>query len=92
MSCGGINGYNVRLYNPQSSAAQLDVIRRIGANRTFYIINDEDSLTSSDENYVQVAQYSLPSLDMHALVPCSQVRVIHSTGVGEWSEGISLGN
>ena len=51
VSCEDINGYEVRLYNPQS--AHLNVTRRTGANGTFYIV-DEEKLVSSDETYVQV--------------------------------------
>ena len=53
VSCESISGYDVRLYHPQS--AQQYVTRHVGANRTFYIINDEDRLANSDETYVQVA-------------------------------------
>ena len=52
VSCEGIIGYNVRLYNPQSP--HQNVTRRVGANGTFYIIKDEDKLAGSDETYVQV--------------------------------------
>ena len=53
MSCDLIRGYDVRLYIPQSP--HQNVTRRVGSNRTFYIIKDEDKLTGShEETYVEV--------------------------------------
>ena len=53
MSCDLIRGYDVRLYIPQSP--HKNVTRRVGSNRTFYIIKDEDKLTGSrEETYVEV--------------------------------------
>lgn len=52
VSCGGISGFDVRLYSPQS--VHRNVTRRVGANGTYYIIKDEDNLAGSDETYVQV--------------------------------------
>ena len=52
VSCDGISGYDVRLYHSQS--AQQNVIRSVGANRTFYVINDEDRLADTLETRVQV--------------------------------------
>ena len=49
--CEDIHGYEVRLFYPHS--AHLNVTSRVGANGTFYIVDEED-LTSSDETYVQV--------------------------------------
>ena len=51
VSCEDIHGYEVRLYNPQSP--DLNVTNRVGANATFYIV-DEEKLVSSDETNVQV--------------------------------------
>ena len=54
VSCEGISGYDVRLYSPQSLRKNLT--RRIGANGTFYIIEDEDKLAmiGSEDTRVQV--------------------------------------
>jgi hypothetical protein len=46
-----IRGYEVRLYNPQSS--HPNVTSRVGANRTFYMV-DEEKVTNSHKIYVQV--------------------------------------
>ena len=51
VSCEDICGYEVRLYNPRLS--HLNVTNRIGANATFYIV-DEEKPDSSDETNVQV--------------------------------------
>ena len=54
MSCAGISGYEVRLYSPQSLHKNLT--RRVGANGTFYILEDEDKLAmiGSEDTHVQV--------------------------------------
>ena len=54
MSCESISGYEVRLYSPQSLHKNLT--RRVGANGTFYIIEDEDKLAmvGSEDTHVQV--------------------------------------
>ena len=57
VSCEGISGYNVRLYNPQSE--QQSVTRSVGANGTFYIIEDQDKLADNLETYVQVVMQQL---------------------------------
>ena len=61
VSCEEIRGYEVRLYHPQS--AHPNMTSRVGANGTFYIV-EEEKLVSSDETYVQVVvfQYLTPSL------------------------------
>ena len=41
----GIDGYDVRLYHPQS--AHQNVTRRVGVNGTFYIVKDEDRLINN---------------------------------------------
>ena len=53
ISCEDINGYDVRLYNPQL-AGQQNVTRHVDAKGTFYIINDEDRLFDIDKIHVQV--------------------------------------
>ena len=54
VSCEGISGYEVMLYSPQSLHKNLT--RRVGANGTFYIIEDEDKLAmvGSEDTHVQV--------------------------------------
>ena len=52
VSCEEIIGYDVRLYHPQMDVQ--NVTRRVGANRTFYVIQDEDRLINKQELYVQV--------------------------------------
>ena len=54
--CDDIHGYEVRLYHPQS--AHLNMTSHVGANGTFYIV-DEEKLVSSDETYVQVAIFHI---------------------------------
>ena len=49
--CEDIHGYEVRLFHPH--LAHLNVTSRVGANGTFYIVDEED-LVSSDETYAQV--------------------------------------
>lgn len=53
VSCEGIIGYDVRLYNPQS--AQQNITRSVGPSTTFYIIKDEDKQADIPETHVQVA-------------------------------------
>ena len=68
MSCEGISGYEVRLYSPHSLHKNLT--RHIGANGTFYILEDEDKLAmvGSEDTHVQVwhvkfdAIYSISSI------------------------------
>ena len=48
MSCDGINGYDVRLYHPQS--VQQNLTRSVNGN--FYIVKDEDRLVNTDHNTV----------------------------------------
>ena len=50
--CEGIIGYDVRFYHPQ--LVTQNITRRVGANGTFYIIQDKDSLINKQEHYVQV--------------------------------------
>ena len=52
VSCEDIRGYEVRLYNPQSPSHR-NMTSHIGANRTFYVV-DQEKLVSSKEIYVQV--------------------------------------
>ena len=48
-----IIGYDVRFYHPQLD--MQNVIRRVGANQTFYIVQDEDKMIAEQEDlYVQV--------------------------------------
>ena len=48
-----ITGYDVRFYSPQSDME--NVIRHVGANRTFYIVQDEDKTVANLEDiFVQV--------------------------------------
>ena len=46
-----INGYEVRFYDP--NFAQSNVTRYVEANRTFYVLTDEDRL-AGENTYVQV--------------------------------------
>ena len=53
-----INGYEVRFYDPE--LIQSNVTKYVGANRTFYILTEEDRLAGDDKTYVQViASYTL---------------------------------
>lgn len=48
-----ITGYDVRFYSPQSDTE--NVIRHVGANQTFYIVQNEDKTVANLEDiYVQV--------------------------------------
>ena len=48
-----ITGYDVRFYSPQSDTE--NVIRHVGANQTFYIVQNEDkTVTNLEYIYVQV--------------------------------------
>lgn len=89
--CEDIRGYEVRLYNPRS--AHLNVTDRVGANGTYYIIVDEENVVSSDETFVQVFFHTnnIICSELHYSSKCMQVRAIYRQGVGQWSEGTSLG-
>ena len=50
VSCDGINGYDVRLYHPQSS--QHNLTRSVNGN--FYTLKDEDRFVNNHETLVQV--------------------------------------
>ena len=54
MSCELIYGYELEFYSPQS--VHQNVLRRVGANGTFYIIKDEDKLAmaGSEDTHVTV--------------------------------------
>jgi hypothetical protein len=50
-----ITGYDVRFYSPQSNTQNM--IKHVGANRTFYIIQSEDkTVANPDDIYIQVIQ------------------------------------
>ena len=49
--CEDVHGYEVRLFHLH--LAHQNVTSRVGANGTFYVV-DEEQLVSSDETYVQV--------------------------------------
>jgi hypothetical protein len=54
--CGDIIGYDVRFFSPQ--LVTQNVTRHVGANGTFYIIQEEDGLdTKRNDLYVQVTNY-----------------------------------
>ena len=92
LSCEHITGYNVRLFNPQST--HQDVIRYVGANRTFYIVKDEDRLDANDAIHVQVDDYCYNYYSVcmaHVYAPPLQVRVLYNGEIRQWSESISLG-
>ena len=53
VSCGDIVGYDVRFFHPQ--LLTKNVTRRVGANGTFHIVQEEDKLDAKQEDlYVQV--------------------------------------
>ena len=47
-----INGYELRFYN--SEVTEQNVTKYVGANRTFYVLTEEDKL-AGDKTYVQVS-------------------------------------
>ena len=53
-SCEDIHGYEVRLYSTSPQLSHPNMTNRVGANRTFYMI-EEEKLPNSHETYVQVA-------------------------------------
>jgi hypothetical protein len=78
----------VRFFRPQLPSQ--NVTRRVGANGTYYIIQEEDGLdTKQNDVHVQVANCYSESDIIHRFL-FIQVRVIHKIA-GEWSKGISLG-
>ena len=48
-----INGYEVWFYNAELT--QQNVTKYVGANRTFYVLTEEDKL-AGDKTYVQVSR------------------------------------
>ena len=53
VSCGDIIGYDVRFFHPQ--LLTQNVTRRVGANGTFHIVQEEDKLDAKHGDlYVQV--------------------------------------
>ena len=53
--CGDIIGYDVRFFSPQLDSQ--NVTKRVGANQTFYIVQDKDKMSAKQEViYVQVIQ------------------------------------
>ena len=70
VSCGNIGGYDVRLYDAQ--LVTQNTTRRVGANGTFYIIQDEDKLADEQELYVQVDLMSLVNQNLN--IPCTYYR------------------
>ena len=53
VSCEDIVGYDVRLYHPESE--HRNVTRRVEADRTYYLIDDDDKLANINyETLVQV--------------------------------------
>ena len=57
VSCSDIIGYEVRFFSPQLALDSQNVTRRVGANQTFYIVQDEDRMSAIQEDiYVQVIQ------------------------------------
>ena len=55
--CGDIVGYDVRFFHPELLAQ--NVTRRVGANGTFYVVQEEDGLAKDARQkdlYVQVAK------------------------------------
>ena len=66
-------------------------IRHVGANSTFYIIKDEDRLDTMDSIHVQVGAFMMIHPYAKTLQTL-QVRLLYSGEVGQWSEGVSLGN
>ena len=53
-SCEDVHGYEVRLYSTSPQSSHLNMTNRVGANRTFYMV-EEEKLPNSHETYVQVA-------------------------------------
>ena len=53
-SCEDIHGYEVRLYSTSPQSSHPNMTNRVGANRTFYMV-EEEKLPNSHETYVQVA-------------------------------------
>ena len=92
MSCDLIHGYDVRLYQPESS--HQNVTRRVGSNQTFYIIKDEDKLgRTTEETYLQVYNNYCIALYLshNDTMSIFQVRVVHRGIVSEWTHEVSLG-
>ena len=52
VSCGDITGYDVRFFSPQLDSQ--NVTKRVGANRTFYIVQDEDVKMSAKQEDIHV--------------------------------------
>ena len=52
VSCGDIIGYDVRFFSPQLDSQ--NVTKRVGANRTFYIVQDEDVKMSAKQEDIHV--------------------------------------
>lgn len=91
-----ITGYDVMFYSPQSDME--NVIRHVGANQTFYIVQNEDKTVANLEDiYVQVIRSTHKINVIHKSTPVLlhsfvQIRVIHDhRTTGEWSDGINLG-
>lgn len=91
LPCESIIGYTVRFFNPQ--VTHQSTIRHVGANSTFYIIKDEDRLDTMDSIHVQVGIFIKLLIHTYAkTLQTLQVRLLYSGEVGQWSQGISLGN